>query len=249
MYHVCLNRAAGVYLFLYFFNFFLSNSKTFNFGHTFLWGLQSWNFTHMSKGLIYCVHQIQAARIYLFLYFLLFFCLSNWQRLKTCIYKTVSTYFCWLQPGVCELCSLSAIFILEKHSERSDYYIECSDYYIERSESISSAQITILSARIIIKSSTQIILSNAQNLYRALRWLYQALIERSDSISSALITISSAQIIISSARIIISCARIIIYIVCTDCYIVRTDYYIMHTDYYLMCSDYQFLNVDNTIYL
>ena len=29
--------------------------------------------THMGKGLIYCVHQIQAARIYLFLYFFLFF--------------------------------------------------------------------------------------------------------------------------------------------------------------------------------
>ena len=38
--------------------------------------------THMGKGLIYCVHQIQAARIYLFLYFSSFFCLSNWQRLK-----------------------------------------------------------------------------------------------------------------------------------------------------------------------
>ena len=42
---------------------------------------------HMGKGLSYCVHHPQAARIYLFLYFSSFFCLSNWQRLKTCFYK------------------------------------------------------------------------------------------------------------------------------------------------------------------
>ena len=55
---------------------------------------------------------IQAARMYLFLYFSSFFCLSNWQRLKTCIYKIVSTYLWWLRPGLCELCSLSAVFFL-----------------------------------------------------------------------------------------------------------------------------------------
>ena len=73
-------------------------------------------------------------------------------------------------------------FLLEKHSERSDYYIECSDYYIEhadyyieRSVSISSAQIIISSARIIISSaritiaSARIIISIPQILYRALR--------------------------------------------------------------------------------
>ena len=44
--------------------------------------------THMGKGLIYCVHQKQAARIYMFFHFSsFFFCLSNWQRLKTCFYK------------------------------------------------------------------------------------------------------------------------------------------------------------------
>ena len=45
----------------------------------------------------------------LFLYFSSFFCLSNWQRLKTCICKIVSAYLWWLQPGICELCSLSAV--------------------------------------------------------------------------------------------------------------------------------------------
>ena len=45
MYHVYLNQA-GVYLFLYFFIFFLTNSKTLIFCHTFLWVLQSWNLIH-----------------------------------------------------------------------------------------------------------------------------------------------------------------------------------------------------------
>ena len=64
----------------------------------------------MVKELICYLHQIQTARMYLFLYFSSFFCLSNEQRLKTCFFKIVSTYLWWLLPGVCELCSLSAIF-------------------------------------------------------------------------------------------------------------------------------------------
>ena len=91
--------------------FFLSNSKTLNFwSHFSVRPTKLQLDTHMGKGLIYCVHQKQAARIYLFLYFSSFFCLSNWQRLKTCIYKIVSNYLWWLRPGVCELCSLSAVF-------------------------------------------------------------------------------------------------------------------------------------------
>ena len=110
MYHVYLNQAAGVYLFLYFLNF-LSNSKTLNFWlHFSVRPTKLKLDTHMGKGLFYCVYQIQAARIYLFLCFSSFFRLPNWQRLKTCIYKIVSTNLWWLRPGVCELCSLSAIF-------------------------------------------------------------------------------------------------------------------------------------------
>ena len=47
-YHVYLNQAAGAYLFLYFFSFLslIWNSKTLNFCHTFLSGLQSWNLIH-----------------------------------------------------------------------------------------------------------------------------------------------------------------------------------------------------------
>ena len=57
--------------------FFLSNSKTFNFLSLFSVRPKKLKLDiHMGKGLIYCVHQIQAARIYLFLYFS-FFCLSN----------------------------------------------------------------------------------------------------------------------------------------------------------------------------
>ena len=91
MYHVYLNRAAGVYLFLQF--FFPSNSNTLNvLSHLSVRPTKLKLDTHMGKGFICCVHQIQATRIYLFLDFSPFFCLSNWQRLKTCIYKIVSTY-------------------------------------------------------------------------------------------------------------------------------------------------------------
>ena len=89
-----------MYLFLYFFNFFLSNSKTLNFWSHF--SVRPTKFkldTHIGQGLIYCVHQIQAARIYLFLYFSSFFYLSNLQRLKNYIYKIVSAYLWWLRPG------------------------------------------------------------------------------------------------------------------------------------------------------
>ena len=110
MYHVYLNWAAGVYLFLYFFRFLSLKSQNIRFFVTLFCDackVETW-YTHGGKRLIYCVHQIQAARICLFLYFSSFFFLSN--RLKTCIYKIVSTYLWWLRSGVCELCSLSAIF-------------------------------------------------------------------------------------------------------------------------------------------
>ena len=76
MYHVYLNQA-GVYLFLYFFIFFLK-FQNINFLSHFSVSPSKLKFdTYMGKGLIYCVHQIQAARIYLFLYFSSLFCLSN----------------------------------------------------------------------------------------------------------------------------------------------------------------------------
>ena len=77
MYQVYLNQAAGAYLFLYFFNFLsleFQNIKFFVF-----FSVRPTKFkldTHMDKGLIYCVYQIQVARIYMFLYFV-FFCLFN----------------------------------------------------------------------------------------------------------------------------------------------------------------------------
>ena len=46
------------------------------------------------------------------------FCHYNWQRLKTCFCNIVSTYLWWLRPGVCELCSLSAIFMTRMHTNR-----------------------------------------------------------------------------------------------------------------------------------
>ena len=79
MYHVYLNWAAGVYLFLYFFNFLSFKFQNIIFFVTLFceaYKVETW-YTHGGNWLIYCVHQIQAARIYLFLYFSSFFCLSN----------------------------------------------------------------------------------------------------------------------------------------------------------------------------
>ena len=77
VYHVYLESGCWSYFFISSI-FFLSNSKTLKFlSHFSLRPTKLKLDTHMGNGLIYCVHQIQAARIYLFLYFLLFFCLSN----------------------------------------------------------------------------------------------------------------------------------------------------------------------------
>ena len=116
MYHVYLNQAAGAYLLLYFFNFLYLKFQNINFFLS-LFSVRPTKLkldTHMGKGLIYFVHQIQVARIYLFLYLSSFFCLSNQQRLETCFYKIVSTYLSWLWPGVCELCLLCAILYSAK---------------------------------------------------------------------------------------------------------------------------------------
>ena len=83
MYHVYLNQAAGAYLFFISSIFFLSNSKT-------LISLSLFSVrptklkldTHRGKGLIYCVYQIQVARIYLFLYFFLFFLSLQLAKIK-----------------------------------------------------------------------------------------------------------------------------------------------------------------------
>ena len=107
----------GLLVFIYSFIssiFFLSNSKTLNFlSHFSVRPTKLKLDTHTGKGLICCVHQIPvcvSSQNILVPLFFFFFCLSNWERLKTCIYKIVSTYLWLLRPGVCELCSLSAIF-------------------------------------------------------------------------------------------------------------------------------------------
>ena len=77
MYHVYLNQAAGGYLFLYFFNFLSLKCQNIKFLSLFSVRPTKLKLdTHMGKGLIYCVHQIQVARIILFLYFSSFFCLQ-----------------------------------------------------------------------------------------------------------------------------------------------------------------------------
>ena len=77
MYHVYLNQASGIYLFLYFFNFL--SLKFQNIKYLSHFSVRSTKLkldTHLGKGFIYYVHQIQAARIYFFLYFSSFFCLQ-----------------------------------------------------------------------------------------------------------------------------------------------------------------------------
>ena len=69
----------GLLLFIYSFIstiFFPSNSKTLNFYHTFLFGLQNWNLIHTGQRVDLLCTPIQAARIYLFLYFFLFLSLQ-----------------------------------------------------------------------------------------------------------------------------------------------------------------------------
>ena len=78
IYHVYLNQASSIYLVLCFFRFlslkFQNIFQNINVLSHFSARPTKLKHTHMGKGLICCVHQIQAARIYLFLYF---FCLSN----------------------------------------------------------------------------------------------------------------------------------------------------------------------------
>ena len=85
-----------------------------------------------------CVHQIQAASTYLFLYFSSFFCLSSQQTLKKITStKIVSTYLWWLLLGLCELCSLSAIFIFAEYiyvgqSWTSDFSLCLEDFLMDK---------------------------------------------------------------------------------------------------------------------
>ena len=84
MYHVYLNQAAGVYLFLCFFNFLSLKFQNINFlSHFSVRPTKLKLCTHMGKGLIYCVHQLQAARTYLFLYFSSFFLSLQLAKIKT----------------------------------------------------------------------------------------------------------------------------------------------------------------------
>ena len=76
----------GLLVFIYSFIssiFFLSYSRTLNFWSHFTLRPTKLKFdTHMGKGLVCCVHQIQAARIYLFLYFSSFFLSLQLAKIK-----------------------------------------------------------------------------------------------------------------------------------------------------------------------
>ena len=111
MYHVYWNRAACVYLFLYFFNFLSLKFQNIKFLVTLFcetYKVETW-YTHGQRFDLLCTSVTSSQNILVPL-FSSFFCLSSWQRLKTCIYKIVSAYLWWLWPGVCELCSLTALF-------------------------------------------------------------------------------------------------------------------------------------------
>ena len=73
--------------------FFLSDSKILNFlSHLSVKPTKLKLDTHMTKGLICCVQQIQAARIYLFLYFSSFFLSLQLATIKNLLLQIVSTY-------------------------------------------------------------------------------------------------------------------------------------------------------------
>ena len=76
----------GLLVFIYSFIssiFFLSNSNTLNvLSHSSVRPTKLKLDTHMGKGMIYCVHQIQAASIYLFLYFSSFFLYLQLAKIK-----------------------------------------------------------------------------------------------------------------------------------------------------------------------
>ena len=83
MYHVHLNQAAGAYLFLYCFNFISLKFQNIKFlSHFSVRPTKLKLGIHMGNGVIYCVHQIQAARIYLFLYFCSFFLSLQLAKIK-----------------------------------------------------------------------------------------------------------------------------------------------------------------------
>ena len=96
--------------------FFVPNSKTSNcLSHFSVRPTKLKLDTHMGDGFIYCVHQIQAAGIYLFLYFLFFFLSFQLLKIKTCIDpQNCFNIPLMVWPGVCELCSLSAICFSER---------------------------------------------------------------------------------------------------------------------------------------
>ena len=108
MYHAYLNRAAGVYLFLYFFNFLYLKFQNIKYLVTLFCEahkVETW-YTHGKRVDLLGTSNTSSQKILIPLFF--FFFLS----LQTCIYKIVLTYFWWLRPGICELCSLSAIFFV-----------------------------------------------------------------------------------------------------------------------------------------
>ena len=119
MYHVYLNQA---YLFLYFFNF-LSKSKTSNFCHTFLWGLQSWNLTltwAMGWSVVYIKYKLPE---YMCSFIFPLFSVSPVSKDKNLHLENCFNIPLMAMAGVCELCSLSAIFWIEMNTHtRSSVY-------------------------------------------------------------------------------------------------------------------------------
>ena len=107
-----LKHAASAYLVLYFFNVLSLKFQNIKFlSHLSVTPTKLKLDTHMGTGLICCVNQIQAARKYLFIVLLFFLALQLGKiknlHLQNCFNMTLLAW-----PGVCELCSLSAIFFL-----------------------------------------------------------------------------------------------------------------------------------------
>ena len=118
MYHVYLNQAAGVYLFLYFFNFFSLKFQNIKFFITLFckaYKVATWH-THGQIVDLLCTPTTSSQNILVPLFFFFFLSLQ-WAKIKKLLLQNCFNIPMMARPGVCELCPLSAIFFFLTNSK------------------------------------------------------------------------------------------------------------------------------------
>ena len=111
MYHVYLNQAAGVYLFLYFFNFLSLKFQNIKFFITLFYKankVETW-YTHGQIFYLLCTPITTSQNIFVPLFFFYFLSLQL-AKIKSLLLQNCFYISLMATAGVCELCSLSAIF-------------------------------------------------------------------------------------------------------------------------------------------